>query len=442
MAASAASAAAPPPGGGGSGQNPWANGPGYYIYINSKYAESTLAKIGQSLSKLQELGVPIKGVSSRQDSYRFAYGKVKAPLAGNYPCGTVIGPDFFDARGLENAINIVILKVVETPHAVSATRSGIAPLVAQGFAVLRDLNLASVMSVNMANTFPANECAALKKQESNYLYIEGVCASRAAGRGAGTTLMDLVHHLASLSGFAGTKLSSLDYVIPYYFNKFSYRFRYSCEMESGIRTPAAAAAAAGKPSYNAEQLRALNVDVRNLSKINFHDEHPAEWKSILQKLTAAGFNAGMKAKDFQRVRSLRNVFKWWGDEEDDGDRHGDLLERLGFDDQGYYMYFCFKNNPTLGVYAAATQSPFTKVLLAAYRAEQGKHPQRRASTGVAKATKAAAHGGRKRRRKTKKRALKKRHRRKTHKHRRKRRHKHRRRRTKRHHRRKTRHRRR
>ena len=136
----------------------------------------------------------------------------------------------------------------------------------------------------MASTFPANECAALKKQESNYLYIEGVCASRAAGRGAGITLMDLVHHLALLSGFAGTKLSSLDYVIPYYFNKFSYRFRYSCEMESGIRTPAAAAAAAGKPSYNAEQLRALNVDVRNLSKINFHDEHPAEWKSILQKL--------------------------------------------------------------------------------------------------------------------------------------------------------------
>ena len=427
--------------------DPWAAGPGYYVYINSKYAAATWNKIGQSLSQLQALGVPIKEISRRQDSYRFAYGKIKAPLAGNYPCGTVIGPDFFDARGLENAINIVILKVVKTPHAVSATRSGTAPLVAQGFAVLRDLNLASVMSANMASTFPANECAALKKQESNYLYIEGVCASRAAGRGAGTTLMDLVHHLALLSGFAGTKLSSLDYVIPYYFNKFSYRFRYGCGMDGGIRSPNAAYVASntGKPNYNPEQLRALNVDVRNLSKINFHDEHPAEWTSILQKITAAGFNAGMKSADFQRARSLRNVFKWWGEEDDDQDRYGDLLERLGFDDQGYYMYFCFKNNPTLGVYAAADQSPFTKVILDAYRAEQGKQPQRRAATGVAKATKAAATGGaekgggRKRRRKTKKRALKKRHRqRRTHRRRHKHRRKHRRRRTKRHRRRKTR----
>ena len=79
--------------------DPWAAGPGYYVYINSKYADATWNKIGQSLSQLQALGVPIKEISRRQDSYRFAYGKVKAPLAGNYPCGTVIGPDFFGHTG-------------------------------------------------------------------------------------------------------------------------------------------------------------------------------------------------------------------------------------------------------------------------------------------------------------------------------------------------------
>ena len=71
----------------------------------------------------------------------------------------------------------------------------------------------------------------------NYFYIDALCSSR---KGTGVLLMDFVHYMcyetiwynSYLSGFLGneqklfgTKLSSLAYVIPYYFKKYAYRFR-------------------------------------------------------------------------------------------------------------------------------------------------------------------------------------------------------------------------
>jgi len=100
---------------------------------------------------------------------------------------------------------------------------------------------------------------------------------------------------------------------------------------------------------------------------------------------------------------------------------------LGWEDQGYKMYFCFYNNPLFGVNTFAYSTPFTQQIIQAAREASGKNPARKSSTGVAKATQQVqgqtttqqvqgiikkSMGGRKRRRKrTKKKALKKKHRR-------------------------------
>ena len=186
--------------------------------------------------------------------------------------------------------------------------------------------------------------------------------------------------------------------------------------------------------------------VRTLSRTT-EDEarYTTEWRNALDALTARGFNANISTEQHKTLASLRkNVGIWW--ESDEGSRYLDAWERLGMQDQGFYMYFCFKNNPTYGVMSDnPRQTPFTIERIDAYRATQGRTARRTAATGVAKATKAAVTGGAewgggrkrkksKKRKKTKKKALKKRHRRrrKTRRHRRKRRRKHRRRKTKRH----------
>ena len=433
MASSAAAAAGGAAGAaGGSSQNPWTNGPGYYIYINSKYADITLAKITPGLSQLQAEGPAIRGILRTQGQYKFAGSKVRARLP-EYPCGNIIGPSFFAPDKLDNTINIIILFVVNTPTG-AATRAGGAALVAQGFAVLRDLNLADAMAA-ASSTYGGDSLA---KQRGNYLYIEGVCASAISRQhgGSGTRLMQLVHKLAYYSTFAGTKLASLAYVIPYYFNKFAYRFRDGCE--SG------AAAAAANPKL---KFHDLNVLARNLSNIDEDDvKYNRQWLAAIKAITQNGFNAEVSTEQHKTLASLRErVGIWWETEE--GSRYLDAWERIGMQDQGFYMYFCFYNNPTYGVHSIKnTQTEFTKSLINQYRDSVGLPPLRDAAAGAAAASKATATGkggkhggGRKRRRKTKKRALKKRHRRrKTRRRRRKHRRKHRRRRTRRHHRRKTR----
>ena len=90
------------------------------------------------------------------------------------------------------------------------------------------------------------------------LYIEGLCANRAAGRGAGMHMMDLVHRIALDTGpdiYQGCKLSALVYVIQFYFRKFSYRFRKGCYGDGATK------------NLTAEQLRHLNNMVLRLPRL-------------------------------------------------------------------------------------------------------------------------------------------------------------------------------
>ena len=111
----------------------------------------------------------------------------------------------------------------------------------------------------------------------------------------------------------------------------------------------------------------------------------------------------------------------------------EALKKLGWEDQGYKMYFCFYNDPLFGVENFAYSTPFTQQIIQAARRTAGLNPARKAATGVTRATQQVQgptttqqvrgildkstkgrpkQGGRKRRRKrTKKKALKKKHRR-------------------------------
>jgi len=113
---------------------------------------------------------------------------------------------------------------------------------------------------------------------------------------------------------------------------------------------------------------------------------------------------------------------------------------LGWEDQGYKMYFCFYNDPLFGVNTFAYSTRFTQQIIQAAREASDKNPVRESTTRVARLTqelqgpvkkqevlallKQYTNGGRKRRRKrTRKRALRKKRRRTKHKKKRRKTHK-------------------
>jgi hypothetical protein len=200
------------------------------------------------------------------------------------------------------------------------------------------------------------------------------------------------------------------YVIQFYFNKFSYRFRKACDSD-----PA---------PYDG-----LNRAVNTLPRLKDDDEseYNAKWMRYLVALTEAGFNAEVSKRKADRILSLRDdaSFTIYNDDPEDEDGEGvdiipvqrlkryvQALKRLGWEDQGYTMYFCFYHNPTLGI-PIARPSKITADILTAYRASIGRQPMRKAAAKQRAANFAGTggKGGRRRRKRTKKRALKKKHRR-------------------------------
>jgi len=255
------------------------------------------------------------------------------------------------------------------------------------------------------------------------LYIEGLCTNRAAGRGAGMHMMDLVHRIALDTGpdiYKGCKLSALVYVIQFYFRKFSYRFRKGCYGDGATK------------NLTAEQLRYLNNMVPRLPRLPEDDAayDYTPWVEFLKLLSVSGFNAQTTQEQAARVLTLRDSPIEMFDE--DGEMYEvsriiEALKKLGWEDQGYKMYFCFYNNPQFDINTYGYSTDFTQQIIQSYLAASGKNPARKAATGVARLTQQVkgptttqqvqgmlkqSMGGRKRRiKRTKKRALKKKHRR-------------------------------
>jgi hypothetical protein len=425
--------------------NPITTGtPGLYFYVNTITTpdDPNLQRLLGAVGNTGEF----TNISTDQSEYRWACTQVRK-AGGNtgYACGGVIGPNFFGEDKILYTINYVILLITPrdkssmgTSSAIKA-RSGITPVATHGFVVLRDLTRVT------NGIFPA---IARKKQQKAYpgseyfeqlithltdepmLYIEGLCANRAAGRGAGMHMMDLVHRIALDTGpniYQGCKLSALVYVIQFYFRKFSYRFRKGCYGDGATK------------NLTAEQLRYLNNMVLRLPRLPEDDAayDYTPWVEFLKLLSVSGFNAQTTQEQAARVLTLRDSPIEMFDE--DGDIYAvtsrliEALKKLGWEDQGYKMYFCFYNNPQFDINTYGYSTDFTQHIIQSAREASGLNPARKSATGVAKATHQVQgptttkevqgmlkqstkgnpkQGGRKRRRKrTKKRALKKRHRR-------------------------------
>lgn len=416
--------------------NPIATGtPGLYFYVNKKttpndqHLQRLLGAVGNTGS--------FTNISTDQSEYQWACTQVRK-AGGNtgYACGGVIGSNFFDTDKMLYTINYVILLITHrdessmgTSSAIKA-RSGVTPVATHGFVVLRDLTRVTENGIFQAieqksqqKGYPGSEYFDQLKAYLTYepmLYIEGLCANKAAGRGAGMHMMDLVHRIALDTGpdiYQGCKLSALVYVIQFYFRKFSYRFRKGCNGDGATK------------NLTAENLRYLNNMVLRLPRLPEDDAayDYTPWVEFLKLLSVSGFNAQTTQEQAARVLTLRDSTKHLFDE--DGNIYAvtsrliEALKNLGWGDQGYKMYFCFYNDPLFGVDTFAYSTPFTQQIIQSYLAASGKNPARKSATGVTglihkvqgqtttQEVQSILKGGRRRRKRTKKKALKKKHRR-------------------------------
>jgi len=422
--------------------NPIATGtPGLYFYVNTitTPTDQNLQRLLGAVSNTGHTNYGGTHISTDQSEYHWACTQVRK-AGGNtgYACGGVIEPNFFDTDKMLYTINYVILLITPrdessmgTSSAIKA-RSGITPVATHGFVILRDLTrvtngiFPAIAQKKQQKAYPGSEYfeqLLVYLKDEPMLYIEGLCANKAAGRGAGMNMMDLVHKIALDTGpdiYQGCKLSALVYVIQFYFRKFSYRFRKGCYGDGATK------------NLTAEQLRALNNMVPRLPRLPEDDAAYGHtpWLEFLKLLSVSGFNAQTTQEQAARVLTLRDssIEMFDGDGEMyEVSRIIEALKKLGWEDQGYKMYFCFYNNPLFGVNTFAYSTPFTQQIIQAAREASGKNPARKSSTGVAKATQQVqgqtttqqvqgiikkSMGGRKpHRKRTKKKALKKKHRR-------------------------------
>ena len=346
--------------------NPIATGTsGLYFYVNT-ITTPTDQNLQRLLGAVGNTGSFT--ISTNQSEYQWACTQVRK-AGGNtgYACGGVIGPNFFDTDKMLYTINYVILLITHrdessmgTSSAIKA-RSGVTPVATHGFVVLRDLTrvtngiFQAIEQKKQQKAYPGSEYfEQLKAYLTNepMLYIEGLCANKAAGRGAGMHMMDLVHRIALDTGpdiYQGCKLSALVYVIQFYFRKFSYRFRKGCYGDGATK------------NLTAEELRHLNNMVPRLPRLPEDDAayDYTPWVEFLKLLSISGFNAQTTQEQSARVLTLRDSPIEMFDE--DGDIYAvtsrliEALKKLGWGDQGYKMYFCFYNDPLLVLILLHTQ---------------------------------------------------------------------------------------
>ena len=401
----------------GENLNSFLTSQGIYLFINPRVTPHD-AQLEHFIQSAGQTG-QFTNIFYNQVAYELASRQVRrAGGISGYACGNIISPDFFDQDKMMYTINYIILVVserLEEDKPQVQTRSGGRHLATSGFVVLRDLMRMDPIKAQIARRLAQQEnpgsvfLEEIKTLETEpFLYTEGLCANRASmsyimpnGRRAnGVGLMDLVHECAYIAGpamFSGCKLSALAYVIQFYFNKFSYRFRYGCQTEIS------------------DQVDRLNRAITQLPRIPDDDAalEQSGWVRMLRALTDLGFNAELSAERAIRIGSLRDreIITY----DNDGDpvnttRIAAALDRLGMHDQGYKMYLCFYDNPTLGI-MISRPSPFTQRILDNYRTNQGRQPTRKAAAKQRAANFKKEGGRRRRRKRTKKRALKKRHRR-------------------------------
>jgi len=415
----------------GEGRAMFLNEPGTYFFINPNTTpietaeqQAKISALTQSLTALRTEG-KLKHIWYDREQWSWAVQQVRAKSTdGSYACGTTIGPGFFDTDKMAYTVNYIILFVSAKP----GKGKGI-PNSTNGFVVLRDLsrmddirNLIIHPDPTQLTTLQTNFGKNVERHKylssiitipmEPYIYIEGLCVNSqipSVPRGTAINLMDLVHEIIFRTGqefFLGCKLASLVYVMQFYFNKFSYRFRYGCGPDSTVQRIAS--------SKGGQSPAELNRVLNTLTRMPHDDDawDDKAWNTFLQHLIHSGFNAEVGPEQVEIVQRLRNQPLF----DDDGDksildRYQELFNRLGVQDQGFNMYFCFYNNPTLDITVSHRISPYTLSIINVWRAQVRRAPARKAALKKPPSGYKAGGDRKRRRKRTKKRALKKKHRR-------------------------------
>ena len=357
---------------------------GTFFFVNPRIVPLHLTH--PHYQKLQSLIQNGNYTGAYYDNFHYDWAcrqvRTAGPSKEHYACGDTIDPNFFNDNKMKEDISYVILYISERPlppGPPGETRGG-RTLTTNGFVVLKDLSLPHVA------------------KPENMLYIEGLCMVNKnivpSTRGAAIGLMDMVHMSSFHAGYEGCKLSALVYVIQFYFNKFSYRFRKGCN----------------QTREEIDALREINTWVSRLPPLP--DENAAYgkkvWLQYLLELTKLGHNTEVNKSIAQRLTSLRDTAHEWDDEDEVfTSRVIDALQRAGWEDQGYYMYFCYHNNPMLNI-IAGNPTAITRHIIN----ESRRRPLRDSARGVQTVVNSVTGRGgkKKRRKKTKKKALRKKHR--------------------------------
>jgi len=411
----------------GKGRAPYLKKTGTYFFINPNTTpmdtqpqkDKLSALMRNALTDLRDEG-KLEHIWYDKERWGDAVQSVQTKAAdGSYACGTTIGPGFFDTDKMSFTVNYIILFVSAKGGDKGGSENS-----ANGFVVLRDLSRMDDIknllinpdqpTTHQKNYGPNLENHAylkniIKKKKEPYIYIEGLCVNGkmpSVPKGTAVTLMDLVHEITFKTGeafFSGCKLASLVYVMQFYFNKFSYRFRYGCGSDS-IEQKIPNNQNGRSPIY-------LNNTLNELKRMPDDDSawDDVKWHAFLDHLSHSGFNAEVGPEQAEIVQRLRNQPLF----DEDGDeliltRYQQLFNRLGVQDQGFNMYFCFYNNPTLDITETSRIAAFTLHIINTWRLNNHRGPARKAALE-------GKRGGRKRRKKrtrkrTKKKALKKKHR--------------------------------
>ena len=345
-------------------------GEGIYIFFNPTLGDYTFRKIMVGLARIvngdfTDVGInqQVVGIYNSVSDWNMASRGVRAAVSPSpqiKACGDVIDTSFFTEGRMRYQTNIIILNYgrPKRGHTPSPT----------GFATLRDLSppsLAVIMS-KMRNEYFDRQWGQNYPQlkdlhEVDGIYIETVCSSV---RGGGVRLMDLVIALTYASDYKCVKLSSLPYVIQYYFMKFSFRFRKSC------------ATATTKEMQ-------LNHLVPSLKRISNDDDETeiGVWRDFFKKARDEGFATAVGLE--KHFYDLREVYE-------EGQRIMDYHERLEIGDEGWKMTLCF-NNPGMGFPQEAKITPLLHRII---NESGGQRPRRaKAHASVAAASSAASGKG-------------------------------------------------
>ena len=179
----------------------------------------------------------------------------------------------------------------------------------------------------------------------DYLYINGVCSNE---KGVGKKIIESINYIGFKSGYKGTKLASLTYVIPYYWKYFNFRFK------NQRRTNYL------KVDKEISQLPLSRQDdgifindggdkyVKLIKNVYSNGKNNASKEALVPKRYLLKDKKTKKPGKWRESNDGPWFQKWWKDVNSINlptRNTAKQFEKLEIGDQGWYMYFDYDDKP-------------------------------------------------------------------------------------------------